>query len=104
SPTGGPDVGPPRWRPLGSGGGRGWGGGGRWARSGGSALVDAWGAPGGAAEAAADLEGVLAAAGRVGWPVALKTAAPGVVHKSDVGGVRLGLDAPARPPAAHADL
>jgi hypothetical protein len=31
-----------------------------------------------AAEEAASLEAALAAAGRVGWPVALKTAAPGV--------------------------
>jgi len=33
----------------------------------------------------------LAAATAIGFPVALKTAAPGVLHKSDVGGVRLGL-------------
>jgi acyl-CoA synthetase (NDP forming) len=70
----------------------------------GLALLDAWGIPVVAAEAAADLEGVLAAAGRVGWPVALKTAAPGVVHKSDVGGVRLGLDGPERLTAAYAEL
>jgi acetyltransferase len=31
------------------------------------------------------------AAGRVGYPVALKLLAPGIVHKSDVGGVALGL-------------
>ena len=29
--------------------------------------------------------------GRLGWPVALKTAAPGILHKSDAGGVALGL-------------
>jgi hypothetical protein len=57
-----------------------------------------------AAEVAHDLDGALAAAGRVGWPVALKTAAPGVVHKSDVGGVRLGLDGPERLAAAYAEL
>jgi len=33
----------------------------------------------------------LEAAGRLGYPVALKTAATGIVHKTDVGGVRLGL-------------
>jgi acyl-CoA synthetase (NDP forming) len=44
--------------------------------------------------AAASLEGAVAAADRVGWPVALKTAAPGVTHKSDVGGVRLDLAGP----------
>jgi len=35
------------------------------------------------------LEDTIAAAERLGFPVALKTAAPGVQHKSDVGGVRL---------------
>jgi len=45
-----------------------------------------------------------AAAGRVGWPVALKTAAPGVRHKSEVGGVRLGLAGPEQLAAAYADL
>jgi acetate---CoA ligase (ADP-forming) len=57
-----------------------------------------------AAEVATSVEEAVAAAGRVGWPVALKTAAPGVVHKSDVGGVRLGLDGPDRLAAAYADL
>ncbi|MEX2650525.1 MAG: acetate--CoA ligase family protein [Alphaproteobacteria bacterium] len=36
-------------------------------------------------------EAALAAAERIGFPVALKTAQPGVLHKSDVGGVRLNL-------------
>ena len=43
---------------------------------------------------AASVEGAIAAADAIGWPVALKTAAPGVTHKSDVGGVRLGLSGP----------
>jgi len=38
------------------------------------------------------LEEAIAGAERIGFPVALKTAAPGVQHKSDVGGVRLGVD------------
>ena len=43
-----------------------------------------------------DAEAAVAAAEEIGFPVALKTAAPGVAHKSDVGGVRLGIaDAPA---------
>jgi acyl-CoA synthetase (NDP forming) len=66
----------------------------------GLALLADWGIP----EVAADLEGALAAAARVGWPVALKTAAPGVAHKSDVGGVRLGLDGPDRLAPAYAEL
>jgi acyl-CoA synthetase (NDP forming) len=70
----------------------------------GLALLGDWGIPVVAAAVASDLDGALAAAGRVGWPVALKTAAPGVAHKSDVGGVRLGLDGPDRLAAAYADL
>jgi hypothetical protein len=38
------------------------------------------------------LEDAIGAAERLGFPVALKTAAPGVLHKSDVGGVQLGID------------
>ena len=33
----------------------------------------------------------IAAAESAGYPVAVKTAAPGVVHKTDIGGVRVGL-------------
>lgn len=39
----------------------------------------------------ADGEAAAAAAGRVGFPVALKVASPDISHKSDVGGVVLGL-------------
>jgi acetate---CoA ligase (ADP-forming) len=41
---------------------------------------------------AESLEDAIAAAERIGFPVAVKTATPGVQHKSDVGGVRLGID------------
>ena len=37
------------------------------------------------------LEDALAAAEAIGYPVALKTAMPGIVHKTDVGGVHLNL-------------
>jgi acetate---CoA ligase (ADP-forming) len=67
-------------------------------------LLGHWGVPVVAAEVATSLEEALAAAGRVGWPVALKTAMPGVAHKSEVGGVVLGLEGPDRLAAAHADL
>jgi acyl-CoA synthetase (NDP forming) len=63
-----------------------------------------WGVPVVAAEEAGSLKEAVAAAGRVGWPVALKTAAPGVHHKSDVDGVRLGLAGPEQLAAAYADL
>ncbi|HEX6676148.1 MAG TPA: acetate--CoA ligase family protein, partial [Actinomycetes bacterium] len=46
----------------------------------------------------------VAAAERLGWPVALKTARPDLAHKSDAGGVRLGLAGPAQLAAAWAEL
>jgi hypothetical protein len=70
----------------------------------GLALLGDWGVPVVAAEVATSLEEVVAAGGRVGWPVVLKTAAPGIAHKSDVGGVVRGLDGPERLAAAYADL
>ena len=45
-----------------------------------------------AAIAAADAVAAVAAADRLGYPVALKLDARGIAHKSDIGGVRLGLD------------
>ena len=54
--------------------------------------------------AAGTQEEVLAAADRVGYPVALKTAADGIRHKSDVGGVRLGLTDAKALTAAHAEM
>lgn len=41
---------------------------------------------------ATDEPSLLVAADKVGYPLALKTAAPGVQHKSDIGGVMLHLD------------
>ena len=67
-------------------------------------LLADWGIPVVAAEVVASPEAARAAAERIGWPVALKTAAPGVTHKSEVGGVRLGLDGPERVAAAYDDL
>jgi len=46
----------------------------------------------------------LAAAAGLGFPVVLKTAEPGVAHKSDVGGVVLGIRDPAGLTAAYRDL
>lgn len=39
----------------------------------------------------ADIDGAVAAADEIGYPVVLKTAAEGILHKSDVGGVVLNL-------------
>jgi acyl-CoA synthetase (NDP forming) len=46
----------------------------------------------------------LDAAARIGYPVALKTAEPGIAHKSDVGGVVLGIAGPAALAGAYAGL
>jgi acyl-CoA synthetase (NDP forming) len=49
-------------------------------------------------------ETAVVAAGRVGYPVVAKVDHPELTHKSDVGGVRLGLDDEAAVRAAVADL
>jgi hypothetical protein len=49
-------------------------------------LLDAYGIPVPAFEVADDEGGVLDAAGRVGYPIVLKTASP-IGHKTDLGGV-----------------
>ena len=41
-----------------------------------------------------DADEAVAAAAELGGPVALKAIAPGLLHKTDAGGVRLGLDGP----------
>jgi hypothetical protein len=46
----------------------------------------------------------VGAANELGWPVAMKTAAPGVQHKSDVGGVALGLSDAAALRTAYEDI
>lgn len=67
-------------------------------------LLADYGVPVVANRGAATLEDTLTVAGAIGYPVALKTAAPGVHHKSDVGGVKLGLGGPDELAAAYQDL
>jgi acyl-CoA synthetase (NDP forming) len=67
-------------------------------------LLREYGIPAVRTEAAAAREAALAAADAIGYPVVLKTAEPGIAHKSDVGGVRLGLAGPAQAGAAYDDL
>jgi len=57
-----------------------------------------------AAWEASDADGVLAAAKQIGYPVVLKTADPTVTHKSDAGGVLLGLRDRAELARAYASL
>jgi acyl-CoA synthetase (NDP forming) len=51
-----------------------------------------------------DAEAAVVAAGRVGYPVVLKVDHPSLTHKSDVGGVRLGLASSDAVRSAAADL
>ncbi|MBI3968571.1 MAG: acetate--CoA ligase family protein [Chloroflexi bacterium] len=53
---------------------------------------------------ATSLEAAIAAAEEIGFPVVLKAIAPDLVHKSDVGGVRLNLETPAAVAAAYPEL
>jgi len=55
------------------------------------AILTAYGIPVVATETASDAPAVLAAARRIGYPVALKVLSPDIMHKTDVGGVVLDL-------------
>jgi acyl-CoA synthetase (NDP forming) len=68
------------------------------------AMLRDYGIPAVAARSAATVHEALAAAAELGYPVALKTDAPGIAHKSDAGGVRLGIANPAELAAVYQDL
>jgi acetate---CoA ligase (ADP-forming) len=90
-----PGPGRPRWAPVLSG------------NPGGAVLFDLlrdYGIPAVRARAAGTRAAALAAAAEIGYPVVLKTDEPGIAHKSDVGGVRLGLAGPDAAGAAYDDL
>jgi acyl-CoA synthetase (NDP forming) len=70
----------------------------------GLALLNDYGVPVSESILANSLEETIEAAERLGFPVAVKTAAPGVLHKSDVGGVRLGVDDSPSLEDAYTDL
>jgi acetyl coenzyme A synthetase (ADP forming)-like protein len=59
-----------------------------------AALLDCYRLPLIPARIVEDADAVLAAAAELGEPVALKAVAPGLLHKSDAGGVLLGLRGP----------
>jgi acetate---CoA ligase (ADP-forming) len=67
-------------------------------------LLRDYGIPAVRAAPAATRAAALAAAAEIGYPVVLKTGEPGIAHKSDVGGVRLGLAGPGAAAAAYDDL
>jgi acyl-CoA synthetase (NDP forming) len=70
----------------------------------GVSLLAAYGVPVVEGVRAETLEDAIAMAERIGFPVALKTAASGVQHKSDVGGVKLGIDDAPSLEDAYGDL
>ncbi|MFB7275120.1 acetate--CoA ligase family protein [Streptomyces sp. NPDC056244] len=57
----------------------------------GKAVTDAYGIPTPAEALAEDVDEAVALADRIGFPVALKIVSPDVLHKTDAGGVRIGL-------------
>jgi acetate---CoA ligase (ADP-forming) len=67
-------------------------------------LLRDYGIPAVRARAAGTRAQALAAAAEIGYPVVLKTDEPAIAHKSDVGGVRLGLASPEAAGAAYDDL
>ncbi len=79
-----PQTAPPR--PLASGGPRG-----PWSEHQGRKVLGAGGVPLVPAELVRSAEEAVAAAGRLGYPVALKICAAAIAHKSDIGGVALDL-------------
>ena len=60
------------------------------------ALLHEYGIATAAAQQAGDADGALAAAESIGYPVVLKTDEPAIAHKSDAGGVVLGIARPGR--------
>jgi acetate---CoA ligase (ADP-forming) len=67
-------------------------------------VLGAYGIPLSASRFAATADAAVQAAEELGWPVALKVESAAVVHKSDVGGVLLGLEDPAEVRAAFAAI
>lgn len=57
-------------------------------------VLGAYGIPSAESELASDSAAAVAAADRIGYPVALKASGPALVHKTEMGGVRLGLHSP----------
>ncbi len=67
-------------------------------------LLADYGVPTVASRSTESASAAVEAAEALGYPVALKTAAPGVLHKTDANGVRLGIDGATELSLAYADL
>ena len=68
------------------------------------ALLTDYGVPVVPLRAADSLDEAMEAASALGWPIALKAAAAGLLHKSDADGVRLNLKGPDQLRAEYTDL
>ncbi|MDD1706010.1 MAG: acetate--CoA ligase family protein, partial [Methanoregulaceae archaeon] len=55
-------------------------------------------------EVVSDIREATAAAARIGYPVVLKVVSPAIIHKSDAGGVRTGIDTPDRLAEAYSSI
>lgn len=60
----------------------------------GAAVVEAYGIPVAPTKLVTRAEEAVAIAEEIGYPVVLKVASPKIIHKTDIGGVRMGLDSP----------
>lgn len=67
-------------------------------------IAAAFGIPVPAGELAGDLSSAIDAAECIGYPVALKIASPDLLHKSDIGGIRLGIDSAQELASAYDDI
>ena len=67
-------------------------------------ILEEAGIPTAIARLATSADEAVKAAKELGYPSVLKTVSPDVTHKSDVGGVRLGLDSPETVTAAFAEI
>ena len=67
-------------------------------------ILEEAGIPTAIARLAKTADDAVKAAEELGFPVVLKIVSPDVTHKSDVGGVRLGLDSPETVAAAFAEI
>ena len=68
------------------------------------AFVSAYGVPTVPEAAVASADDAAAAAERFGFPVVLKVLSPDILHKSDIGGVKLGLGSPEAVRAAYTEV
>ncbi|MEN4010870.1 MAG: acetate--CoA ligase family protein [Bellilinea sp.] len=67
-------------------------------------LLNAYGVPVVAGEAALDAAQAVEIAERIGYPVVMKIISPDILHKSDVGGIKVNLNSPAAVTAAFENM